>query len=85
MIRRATIYSAFVVVIAAVAVLVICFWDQFFAARHWIAKIVIVLSALVLLACRWWVVAKQRRKSRACAQVCVCVCVCVCSKNSLRD
>ena len=77
MIRNAMVYPAIVVVIAALGLLAIwgydlileCYWT-ILEAGDWIATVVIVLSALALLACRWWVVAKQRRKPRACDQAC---------------
>lgn len=77
MIPKALIYSAIVVVIAGVGLLAIweyepvleCF-RKIVEAGDWIATVVIVLAALALLACRWWVVAKQRGKPRACDLAC---------------
>ena len=62
MIRNAMIYSIIVLTIASVALLVICYFGQILELRHWIAGIAIVVVALALVACRWWVVVKQKKK-----------------------
>ena len=75
MIPKALVYSAIVVAITVIGLLAV--WDYepvlewyrtILGAGDWIATVVIVLAALALLACRWWVVSKQRRKPPACDQ-----------------
>jgi len=77
MIPKALAYSAIVVAITVIGLLAIWGYDlilecyrTILEAGDWIATVVIVLSALALLVCRWWVVWKRRTKPRACDKAC---------------
>ncbi|MCY4429557.1 MAG: DUF1353 domain-containing protein [Rhodospirillales bacterium] len=71
MIGSAMIRSAFVLAIAIFGLLAIWEYDRILEcyrkipdAGAWIATVAIVLSALVVIACSWWLVVKQGRKPR---------------------
>jgi len=75
MIRKAMIHSAIVLAITVFGLLTIWDYDwileryrKILEAGDWVATVAIVLSALTLLACRWWAVVRPGRKSRAADQ-----------------
>ncbi len=77
MIRNAMVYSAIILAIAALGLVAIWNYNEvleryrkILEAGDWIATVVIVLSALALVTCRWWVVVNQGRRSRACDPPC---------------
>ena len=77
MIRNAMAYSAIVLAIAVLGLAAIWNYNEVLEryraildAGEWIATVVIVLSALALVTCRWWVAVNQGRKPRACDRPC---------------
>lgn len=77
MIRNAMAYSAIVLAIAVLGLLAVWNYNEVLEryrtildAGEWIATVVIVLSALALLACRWSVAVRQGKKPRACDRPC---------------
>lgn len=77
MLRNAVIRSVIVLAFAGLGLLAIWEYDRILEcyrkipdAAAWLATAAIVLSALALLTCRWWIVVQRGRNPHACNRPC---------------